>query len=60
MTLDKIIEEIYSAKNIVILTHDQPDGDAIGGSLALYNGLKQINKQVDLVIPEFPQIFSCG
>ncbi len=58
MTLDKIVEEIYSAKNIVILTHDQPDGDAVGSSLALYNGLKQINKQVDLVIPEFPSVFS--
>ncbi|MBE5819218.1 MAG: bifunctional oligoribonuclease/PAP phosphatase NrnA [Clostridiales bacterium] len=58
MTLDKIVEEIYSAKNIVILTHDQPDGDAIGSSLALYNGLKQKNKQVDLVIPEYPKVFS--
>lgn len=58
MTLDKIVEEIYNAKNIVILTHIQPDGDAIGSSLALYNGLKQINKDVDLIIPEFPKMYS--
>ena len=50
MTLDSIIEEINSAENIVILTHENPDGDAIGSSLALYNGLKQLGKNVDVVI----------
>lgn len=29
MTLDVIIEEIRSAESIVILTHENPDGDAI-------------------------------
>ena len=29
MTLDNIIEEINKAKSIVILTHENPDGDAI-------------------------------
>lgn len=29
MTLDNIKEEILSASNIVILTHENPDGDAI-------------------------------
>ncbi len=29
MTLDNIKEEILKAKNIVILTHENPDGDAI-------------------------------
>ena len=29
MTLDNIIEEINKAKNIAILTHENPDGDAI-------------------------------
>jgi nanoRNase/pAp phosphatase (c-di-AMP/oligoRNAs hydrolase) len=28
MTLDNIIEEIQKAKDIVILTHEIPDGDA--------------------------------
>ena len=55
MTLDNIIEEINNAESIVILTHENPDGDAIGSSLALYNGLKQIGKDADLIIPEFPQ-----
>ena len=29
MTLDNIIEEIKTAEDIVILTHENPDGDAI-------------------------------
>ncbi len=29
MTLDNIKEEIQKAENIVILTHENPDGDAI-------------------------------
>lgn len=57
MTLDNIKEEIYNSKNIVILTHEVPDGDAIGSSLAMYLGLKQIGKDVDVVIPEFPQTY---
>lgn len=40
MTLDNILEEINKAESIVILTHENPDGDAVGSSLALYNALK--------------------
>ena len=57
MTLDIIIEEIKSAESIVILTHENPDGDAIGSALAMYNGLKQIGKNVDVIIPEYPKVF---
>jgi len=57
MTLDNIIEEINKANNIVILTHEMPDGDAIGSSLALYIGLKQLGKDVDIVMPEYSKIF---
>lgn len=57
MTLDTIKEEIQNAKDIVILTHEMPDGDAVGSSLAMYNGLKQLGKTVDLVIPEYPKNF---
>lgn len=58
MTLDNIKEKIKNAGKIVILTHESPDGDAIGSSLAMYNALKQLNKQVDLIIPEYPETFS--
>lgn len=57
MTLDNIKEEIQKAGKIVILTHESPDGDAIGSSLAMYNALKQLNKDVDLIIPEHPETF---
>lgn len=57
MTLDIIIDEIKSAESIVIITHENPDGDAIGSALAMYNGLKQIGKDADVIIPEFPTIY---
>lgn len=57
MTLDNIIEEIGKAKDIVILTHEVPDGDAIGSSLALYTGLKQLGKDVTVIIPEYSKTF---
>ena len=40
MTLDNILEEIKKAESIVILTHENPDGDAVGSSIAMYLGLK--------------------
>ncbi len=57
MTLDSIGEEIKKAENIIILTHESPDGDAIGSSLAMYNVLKRMGKNVEVVIPEYPRIF---
>lgn len=57
-TLDKILEEINNAESIVILTHEHPDGDAVGTSLALYNALKKYGKEkLDLIIPECPNTF---
>lgn len=58
MTLDNIKEEIEKAGKIVILTHESPDGDAVGSSLAMYNSLKQIGKNVDLIMPEYPETFN--
>lgn len=57
MTLDQILEEINQANSIVILTHENPDGDAMGSSLALYQALKNYGKDVDLVIPEYSRTF---
>ena len=58
MILDNITEEINKATDIVILTHETPDGDAIGSSLALYGALKSMGKNVDVIIPDCPPIFS--
>lgn len=57
MTLDNILEEIKKANTIVIITHENPDGDAIGSSLAMKLALKQLGKEADVIIPEFPKAF---
>lgn len=56
--LDNIIEVINKAKKIGIFTHVNPDGDAIGSSMALYLGLKQINKEVDVIADEYSKCFN--
>lgn len=58
MTIDNIKEEIQKAEDIVILTHENPDGDAVGSALAMYLTLKKLNKQVDVIIPEYSNVFS--
>ena len=45
MTLDEILIEIKNAEKIVILTHEAPDGDAIGSSLAMKLMLKELGKK---------------
>lgn len=58
MTIDNIKEEIEKAKDIVILTHECPDGDAVGSALAMYLTLKKLDKQVDVIIPEYSTVFA--
>ncbi len=58
MTLDNIKEAIKKSKSIVILTHDIPDGDAIGSSLSMYLALKQLGKEADVVIPKYSKTFN--
>ena len=57
MTIDNIKEEIEKAKDIVILTHESPDGDAVGSALAMYLTLKKLGKVVDVIIPEYSNVF---
>lgn len=57
MTLDEILEEIKQTEKIVILTHESPDGDAIGSSLAMYFMIQELGKKVDVIIPEYPRCF---
>lgn len=58
MTIDNIKEEINKAKDIVILTHESPDGDAVGSALAMYLTLQKMNKNVDVIIPEYSNVFN--
>lgn len=57
-TLDEILKSVNKAENIVILTHENPDGDAIGTSCALYQALRSQNKDVELIIPQYPRTFN--
>ena len=58
MTLDNILEEIKKAEKIVVLTHELPDGDAVGSSLAMLTALKGLGKQPDVIIPEYSSCFA--
>ena len=58
MTLDEILKEINNAETIVILTHEAPDGDAIGSSLALKLMIEKLGKTADVIIPEYSRLFS--
>lgn len=58
MTLDDILEKINQAENIVILTHESPDGDAVGSSLAMQLIIEEIGKNADVIIPEYSRLFN--
>lgn len=54
MTQENIyaIKELFSApKQIVIIPHKNPDGDAIGSTLGLYHYLTQQNHKVTVIAP---------
>ena len=57
-TIDQILKCIKKSKNIVIVTHENPDGDAVGSSLAMYHALKGLKKNVDIIIPEDAKCFN--
>lgn len=44
--IDKIVEELKGKNSFLIVSHINPDGDAIGSELALAWGLKSIGKKV--------------
>ena len=50
---------LSSPKNIVITTHANPDGDALGSSLGLYLYLKKHGHQIDVITPTgYPDFLS--
>lgn len=56
--LDNIKEQIDKAKSILILTHENPDGDAIGSSLGFMHALKKIGKEVTVLIPTLNPMYA--
>ena len=57
MTLDNILKEIKKADSIVLLGHENPDGDAVGSCLAMKLALEKMGKKADLIMPEYPKGF---
>ena len=49
--ISEIKELLSSPKNIVIVPHRNPDGDAIGSSLAVYHYLKNKGHNATVVSP---------
>ncbi len=57
-TTTKIIPIVENAKKIVITGHINPDGDAIGASLALFHYLNDQKKTITVIMPNnFPPCF---
>ena len=57
--LDAVASVLESGKKFVVLSHKNPDGDAVGSSLAMYCYLRALGKDVRVVLPNaFPDFFS--
>ena len=57
MTLDDILKEIKKAETICILAHENPDGDAIGSSLGLYDVLTRMGKNTEVLMKNVPETY---
>ncbi|MBK9272013.1 MAG: DHH family phosphoesterase [Saprospiraceae bacterium] len=56
--LSAFFEHIGFPKDIVILSHRNPDGDAMGSSLALSSFLMSLSHRVHVLMPsEYPEVF---
>lgn len=54
----KAMDLIKESNSIYITTHISPDGDAIGSAFSLYLALKNMNKDVHVVMPKYSDRFS--
>ena len=50
---------IQPAQHVVLLTHQSPDGDAMGSSLAMYHYIKSLGKEAHVIVPNaFPEFLA--
>jgi phosphoesterase RecJ-like protein len=49
--IQEIKELLSVSRKIVITTHNNPDGDAVGSSVAMYHYLKRLGHEVVMVVP---------
>jgi len=59
--LQHIVDEIRARRRFVVTSHARPDGDAIGSSLAMAFALRELGKDVRVVLrdPSPPQFETC-
>jgi bifunctional oligoribonuclease and PAP phosphatase NrnA len=54
--IEKFEHIVSASKNIVVVSHVNPDGDAIGSSLAMWGMLNNMGRKATVVLPnEFPE-----
>ncbi len=55
----KISHLLEQPTRIVVTSHHNPDGDAVGSAMAMYHILKQMNHDVDVILPNnFPDFLA--
>jgi len=54
--LDQLLEELRSADKLLLTTHENPDGDALGSLVAMHGVLTQLGKDAVMYMApeEFP------
>ena len=58
-TMTAVLSYIQQAQKVAILTHQSPDGDAMGSSLAMYHYLLSLGKEALVIVPNaFPDFLA--
>ena len=55
--LDEVLRQIEQRDRFVLTSHARPDGDAVGSALACGEILRQMNKQVEVVLRLSVKVF---
>ena len=57
--LREMRKQLATPQDVVIVTHRNPDGDALGSSLGLQFFLEKLHHKVQIILPsEYPSTFS--
>ena len=54
ITLREVCERLLANDNILLITHKNPDGDAVASVASMYGILKKLGKNVCVVFPDEP------
>lgn len=58
-SMKSIRSYIQNANKVAIFTHQSPDGDAMGSSLAMYHYVQSLGKNAQVIVPnEFPDFLA--